>query len=144
MSFVLDPSVVIKWYVPEVLMEAAARLREEIEERSRPVAVPRFFFVESANVLWKKSSLIKELSRSDAKGIYSRILDSPFHIVEDEALLLKALDLSLDHSVSVYDGLYLACALQCKAVLVTADAVLVKRFTHSGLSKHIVFLKEFE
>ena len=83
MDFVLDPSVVIKWYVSENLSDAAFRLQGQIEEKSQLIGVPRFFFVESANILWKKSSLLKELSRHDAKGIYSRILDLPFHVIEE-------------------------------------------------------------
>ena len=140
MAFVLDSSVVCKWYVPEVLGDAALRLRDLIESESRSVAVPRFFFVESANILWKKASLKNELSRSDAKGIYSRILDLPFHVVDDDDLLLQALNLSLDHSISVYDGLYLACAIHSRARLVTADTVLARRL---GGHEHIMHLSEF-
>ena len=143
MDFVLDPSVVIKWYVSENLSDAAFRLQKQIEEKSQLVGVPRFFFVESANILWKKSSLLKELSRHDAKGIYSRILDLPFHVIEDDAILLKALDLSFDHGVSIYDAMYMACVLYSKAILVTADSTFVRRFSGSTLSQHVIHLSEF-
>lgn len=144
MHFVLDPSVVVKWYVSENLTDAAVRLKKKIEEESQLVAVPQFFFVESANILWKKSSLTKELSRNDAKGIYSRILDLPFHVIEDEELLLKALNLASDYSVSVYDAMYLACVIHSKAVLITADSALARRFASSSLHKHVAYLAEFK
>lgn len=142
MHFVLDPSVVIKWYVSENLTDAAVSLKKRIEMESRLVAVPQFFFLELASILWKKSSLLKELSKADAKGIYSRILDLPFHIIEDKELLLKALNLAFDYAVSVYDAMYLACVVHSKAVLVTADSSFAKRFVDSNLCSQVRYLGE--
>ena len=132
----------MKWYIPEVLTDEAVKLKKEVQKQSSLVAVPRIFFAESANILWKKSSLTKELPRSDVKGIFSRILDLPFHILEDEDVLLKALDLALHYSITVYDGLYLASALYFKAMLVTADSKLVRRI-RPKMRKHILFLGDF-
>ena len=143
MNFVLDSSVVLKWYIHEVLTDQAMRLKDHLESQSQYVAVPEFFFVESANILWKKAFLKKELLRNDAKGIYSRVLDLSFHVIEDEKMLLHALDLALDHAVSVYDGLYLACSVYTKAILVTADSALVRRLEGSTLRKSVMFLAEF-
>ncbi len=142
MNLVLDASVVIKWYIEEDLLEPALCLKERAKAGSVSVAVPRFFFVEAANVLWKKVALGKgsDLKRSDAKGIFSRILDLPFQVIEDDEILLKALDLSLDHSMSIYDGMYLASALRFKASFVTADNVLVRRLAGSSLADHVSYL----
>jgi predicted nucleic acid-binding protein len=141
MNLVLDASVVIKWYIYEDLLEPALRLKEKIRDGTTSVAVPRFFFVETANVLWKRVILRKDdLKRSDAKGIFSRILDLPLHVLEDDEILLRALDLSMDHALSIYDGMYLASALRFKATLITADAVLVKRLAGSAMAHHIKYL----
>ncbi len=143
MNFVLDASVVLKWYVPEKSSDVAMRLKDQIEESSQLVAVPESFFLESSNALWKKSFLVKELPSHDAKGILSRILDLPFYVIKDEILLLKALDLALVYGVSVYDGMYLACALQSKAKLVTDDAALIRRLANSEMSKWVMLLTDF-
>ncbi len=140
MSLVLDSSVVIKWYIQETLENNAVRLKERVERLSESVAVPRFFFVETANILWKKSVLRKEVTPSDAKGIYSRILDLPFNILDDEEVLLRALDISIKHRLSVYDGMYLASALRFKATLITADSALVKKLSGSSLASHVSYL----
>ncbi len=140
MNLVLDTSVIIKWYIEENLLEPALRLKERVRDSSASVAVPRFFFVEAANVLWKKVVLRKDLTRSDAKGIFSRILDLPLHILEDDEVFLRALDLSMGHSISIYDGMYLASAFRFKATLVTADSALVKRLADSSLAGHISYL----
>ena len=144
MQFVLDASVVTKWYVPEVLGDKAVKLKKFIEEKARPVAVPRYFFIEIANILWKKTSLTKELSRRDAQSIFFSIQDLPLYIIEDRELLLKAIELALDYSISVYDALYLAAALDSRATLVTADSALAKRFAHSNMKKHVLSLADFD
>ena len=144
MDIVLDSSIAIKWYLREVLSDKALHLRMLIEKEALSVGVPQIFFLETANVLWKKSKLTHELSSNDAKGIYSRILDTSFYIVQDGDILLKSLEISLRHSISVYDGMYLASALYLKSTLVTADAALVRRFAGSELAKHICFLEDFK
>ena len=143
MNLVLDPSVVIKWYVPETLTGAAVRLKEQIETKSKLVAVPALFFVESANVLWKKSCLAKELSGRDAYAIYSRIMDLPFHVVEDREVLAQAMDLASENAISVYDALYVASAIHLKATLVTADAALVRRLASSSAKRFVAFLSDY-
>ena len=140
MSLVLDSSVVIKWFIPESLEDNAVRLKERIERLSESVAVPRFFFVEAANVLWKKAALRKDMSRTDAQGILSRILDLPMTVLEDDEVLLRALDISLGHRLSVYDSMYLASALRLKATFITADSVLVKKLAGSTLASHVSYL----
>jgi predicted nucleic acid-binding protein len=139
-NLVLDASVILKWYTHETLKEQAVALRERVLKEAVSVAVPRFFFVEAANILWKKARLRKDLTREDAKGIFSRILDLPLNILEDDEILLRALDLSLDHSLSIYDSMYLAGALRFKAVLITADEALKNRLARSTLSRHIKYL----
>lgn len=143
-SIVLDSSVAIKWYLREVLSEKALVLKDLIEKERLPVGVPRIFFLETANVLWKKSLLTHELSPNNAKGIYSRILDTSFHIVQDDEILLKALDIALRHAISVYDGMYLASALRLNSIFVTADKAFVKHCSDPVLIKHICFLDDLK
>lgn len=145
MKFVLDASVVIKWYLEEELLDRALKLKDKIGNDGANVAVPRLFFVEAANVLWKKVILGKSggLKRSDAKGIFSRILDLPFHVIEEDEILLKALDLSVDYKISIYDAMYVASALRFKAQLVTADTALEKKLVGLGLSNHVKHLGDF-
>ncbi len=119
------------------------RLKARIEDERLQTAVPRFFFVEAANVLWKKSVIRKDLERVDAKGIFSRILDLPLKIIEDDDVLLKALSIALENSLSIYDALYVASALHFKAKFVTADQALVKQLYKSPLKSHVAYLNEY-
>jgi predicted nucleic acid-binding protein len=49
-AFVVDASVGIKWYVPEVYDADARRLQAPAHE----LHVPTLWDVETANILWKK------------------------------------------------------------------------------------------
>jgi predicted nucleic acid-binding protein len=49
-TFVVDASVVIKWFVPEVHSDAARRLLE----RSHQYVAPDLLYAETANAIWKK------------------------------------------------------------------------------------------
>ncbi|WGV26287.1 type II toxin-antitoxin system VapC family toxin [Halotia branconii] len=48
--YILDASIAIKWFVPEVHSDAARRLLAS----NHTFFVPDFFFAEIANVLWKR------------------------------------------------------------------------------------------
>jgi predicted nucleic acid-binding protein len=48
--FVVDSSVVVKWFVPEVSEAEALRVRDG----GTPLHAPNFLDVEVGNILWKK------------------------------------------------------------------------------------------
>jgi predicted nucleic acid-binding protein len=57
---VVDASVGVKWFVPEVHSDAAQRLQDQAYQLN----VPAFFDLEVANIIWKK--LLKgELTRPE-------------------------------------------------------------------------------
>lgn len=88
--FVVDVSVGVKWFVPEVATPDALRLRSGSHE----LHVPDFFAVEFANILWKKLDRL-ELSRSDADTMLSQLAGLPLVRHSDEPLLAPALDLAV-------------------------------------------------
>ncbi len=49
-QYVLDASIAIKWFIPEVYSDAARRLLAS----NHTFLVPDFFFPEVGNVLWKR------------------------------------------------------------------------------------------
>ena len=80
--FVLDASVAVKWFVSEEHSDVAALLLDE----NFDLAVPRLFFSEFGNILWKKFSR-GELSHGEvidaARGLPSAMLTP----MDDEWLL---------------------------------------------------------
>ena len=144
MNLVLDPSVVIKWYIPEVLSREAVSLKEWIVDSGAIIMEPELFYIESANVIWKKSTLRKEISRSNAKSIFTEIMSLPFQTVPDRNIITIAYETATLFSVTVYDAIYLACAYKFQGKFLTADRALSKRLTGSALEKLILPLEDFE
>lgn len=119
---VADSSIVIKWFVPEVLSAEAARLRTS----GRPLHVPDFVNVELANIVWKK---IRRATMTRAEGdfILSQLPLLPLTWHPAQPRVPAAFDLADRTGRTVYDCLYLALAVQLGGQLVTAD----ERFVNS-------------
>jgi predicted nucleic acid-binding protein len=116
---VVDASVGLKWFLPEVYSAAASRLREPAFQ----LHVPGLFDVEIGNILWKKMRRA-ELTRAEADAILDRLPRLPVTRHADAPLVPAALDLAEKTQRTVYDCLYLALAVQLGGRLVTADARL--------------------
>jgi predicted nucleic acid-binding protein len=125
---VVDASVAVKWFVTEEGHTAAAALLD----RNEALIALDLIFAETANVLWKK--LRKGEATSDQAFRACHALPDFFQrIVATTYLIVEAFELAkrIDHSV--YDCVYLACAQQQGAKLVTADKKFVDRVRGAGL-----------
>ena len=114
---VLDLSVVIKWFVPEVHSEAAVRLLRE----SHHYLAPDLLFAELGNVVWKKVRR-EELSSADAQRLIHDLCNIAVEPVPSRTLLADALRLAVLTGRTVYDALYLALAVRLETCVITADA----------------------
>ncbi len=113
---VVDASVGLKWFLPEVHSAAANRFRSP----SFDLHVPGLFDAEVGNTLWKKMRRA-ELTRAEADAILEQLPLVPLTRHADAALVPAALDLAEKTERTVYDCLYLALALRLGGKLVTAD-----------------------
>ena len=133
--FVVDASVAVKWFVPEEHSDVSELLLDENFE----LTVPRLFFSEFGNILWKKFTR-KELSHEDAvdsaKGLRSAMLIP----VPDELLLDAALALACELKHPVYDCLYLALADSLETAVVTADQKFANKVADAV---RVVFVTDF-
>ena len=59
--YVVDASVAIKLYVPEIHSDRAIRFFSDEHE----LIVPEFMLAECANIVWKKSALLGELTEAE-------------------------------------------------------------------------------
>lgn len=135
--YVLDASVVIKWFVPEELSAEARRWRKA----KGSLHVPDFFVVEMTNILWKKV-LRSELTRDDADAIVTTLLELPLTAHSAVRLLPAAFDLACQLNRTVYDCLYLALAIQIGGRFVTADRRLVNSLAATSFADKIRGLEE--
>ena len=136
--YVVDSSVAIKWYVPEVRQAEAVRLRAS----GAPLHAPDLLNVEMAAILWKK--LRKgELTRQDADDILNDLaVLATVTRHRSEPLVLSAFDLANRSGRTVYDCLYLALAIQLSGQMVTDDEKLVNSLAGSQWAAHITKLQD--
>jgi predicted nucleic acid-binding protein len=114
--FVVDASVVVKWFVPEVHSDAARRL---LKLPHRYLA-PDLLFAETANAIWKKVRRT-ELTGEQGQEIVRDIGRIAVESVPCRALAGDAFAIANATGRTVYDALYLALAIRLETRLLTAD-----------------------
>jgi predicted nucleic acid-binding protein len=119
-NYILDASVVIKWFIPEIHWEQAVLL-QKYQESS--LHVPDFSQLECTSVLIKKVRR-KELQLHEANQIQELLLQLPVQMHPWQNLLLEASQIAHQTYRSVYDCLYLVLAKQLKGKMVTPDKKL--------------------
>ena len=118
-KFVVDASVAIKWFIPEIHSEAAARLLDpEIY-----ILAPDLIGPEVGNTIWKKTRR-DEITRENAAEILAAFQCVGLEIHPSGVLVSSAFQLAAALDRTVYDSLYLALAVAQDCQLITAD----KRF----------------
>src|SRR4028118_94795 len=100
--YVVDASVGIKWFVPEVHSEAAQRLLN----RSHNLLVPDLFFPEIGNILWKRVRRGED-TPNNARDTLAEFSTVPLEVYESQPLMPVALDIAVQTDRTVYDSLYL-------------------------------------
>ena len=124
---VVDASVAVKLFVPEVLSaEAQALFWRFGSENDAELVVPDLFFIECANVFWKwvrRSAYAKRDAREHLRDLVALGLT----VVPAQVLAEDALNIVLSQEVTAYDACYIAAAARLRLPLITADAKLVQR-----------------
>ena len=135
--FVVDASVAVKWFVPEVQSIQASRLFDT----ESVLAAPDCLGIEVANTLWKKVRR-GELEKNKALEILAGLAALPIEVFPSNALLPSALQLALSLDRTVCDSLYLALALSLDVVLVTADEKFASAVRATPYFGHVQVLAE--
>ena len=133
--FVVDASVAVKWYVPEEHSEIALLLLDDNFSR----IVPRLFFSEFGNILWKKFTRA-EISRADVTDAATSLRFAGLKPMPDELLMDEAIRLACDFGHPVYDCLYLALADSLETAVVTADQKFANKVADPA---RVVFVADF-
>lgn len=139
MNKVIDASVLIKFYVPEILFDRAEDLFGKAEKREILLIAPDLIYPETGNILWKKHRL-KELTAPEVDEIIESIESIPIRIEPSKPLLKLAVDLALVYKITVYDALYLAIAQIYESKLITADKRLTNVLKNTSLEGNIAWL----
>jgi predicted nucleic acid-binding protein len=137
--FVVDASLVVKWFVPEVHSLAA---RQWLDAPHDYVA-PDLIFPEVGNALWKKARK-GELSQEDAQGLVRDLSTVGVEAVSMRALVSDAHALAIRTGITVYDATYLTLAVRLETQVVTGDDRFARKLAqHPLLAPHVRSVSEF-
>jgi predicted nucleic acid-binding protein len=136
-GFVVDASVALKWFLPEVHSDAAARLLRE----GYRLHAPDLIRAEFGNVLWKKWRR-KEIAADAARCMLRDFLRFPLDIHTTDNLLPAAWEIAEEFERTVYDSLYVALAQKTGNCLVTADGKLYNALKATRLRPMLMWVEE--
>ena len=138
--FVVDTSVVVKWFVPEIHSGAARRLLALPHE----YVAPDLLFAEAANTIWKKIRR-KELTAEDGQRLVVDIGRIAVETVPCRGLAEDAHALANATGRTVYDAMYLALAVRLDTRMITADDRLeAALLDEPAVAAHIQLVQTFE
>lgn len=139
-AFVVDASVVVKWFVPEIHSKAACRLLSLPHEYFAPDLV----FSETANTIWKKIRR-GELSSEHGQQLVEDIGRIAVETIPCRVLAVDAYALANATGRTVYDALYLALAIRLKTRMITADDRLAAALAELPVTAaHIQLVQTFQ
>jgi predicted nucleic acid-binding protein len=137
--FVVDASVAIKWFLPEVHSDAALRLLAQ----QHTLHAPDLIFSEFANILWKRVRR-SEISRREANATLEGLLAVHLQVQPSQSLIPLALEIACGENRTVYDSLYLAAAITLQFPLVTADGRFYRALSKGPFSAHLLWVEDIQ
>jgi predicted nucleic acid-binding protein len=139
-ALVVDASVVVKWFVPEIHSDKARRLLE----LSHQYFAPDLLFAEAANTIWKKVRR-RELKPADGQRLVVDIDRIAVNAIPCRLLADDAYALAITTARTVYDCLYMALAVRLNTRMLTADDRLVAGLAQLPLlAQHVQLIQTFE
>ena len=137
--YVIDASVAIKWFLPEIDDDKARTLLTGNHE----LLAPDLLYAEVSNILWKRYQR-GELSFDEAQAVLAGLKSIKITAHPIAPLSESALEIACQLGRTAYDSLYLALAVIENAVLVTADERLVNALAATPLAASVALLARLD
>jgi predicted nucleic acid-binding protein len=134
---VVDASVAIKWFVPEVHSDSALRWLDS----DLSISAPDLIVAELGNTVWKKLRR-GEITRDNAAEILSGFNKLDLALAPSTTLISVAFGLAAELDRTVYDSLYLALAITRGWTLITADRKFYSATKASSFAASIVWVAD--
>lgn len=136
-SFVLDSSVLIKWFSNEENTATAIEIRDSYVKGNAGIACPDLIIYEIANALRYNKALKEE----DIKDSINSLLAIGINIiVPTKSVMESAISIAFEYNITIYDACFVALAKELNFIYITADEKLhnkVKRLAFVRLLKDI-------
>ena len=139
MNLVIDASVLIKFYVPEILSDKAEELLTGVEHGDVMLLAPDLIYPKVGNILWKKQRM-KELTRPEVEEITDAIVSLPLKIEASKLLFPLAIDIGIAYKITVYNAIYISMARVYEIKMMTADRKLADVMAKTDLKEYVAWL----
>ncbi|PIU63915.1 MAG: PIN domain nuclease [Armatimonadetes bacterium CG07_land_8_20_14_0_80_40_9] len=124
MTYILDTSVVIKWYVEEKGSDIAERMLDDYKIGNLSIVEPDLLIYEFVNVLRYN----KNFSKDERKRCIINLFNLDLYLVTPYiGLVESAKEIAEEKDVSVYDAIYISLADITGFEFVTADEKLYNK-----------------
>ena len=139
MNLVIDASVVIKFYVPEILSDRAQEVMSWVADGKLILLAPDLLYPETGNILWKKQRL-HELTPDEVEEIVDSITSLPIKIEHSRQIMPLSVSIALHSGITVYDAMYVAVARIYETRMITADRRLVGALGKTEFENNVQWL----
>jgi predicted nucleic acid-binding protein len=134
--FVVDASVVAKWFLPEQHSPDAQRLLTQRHDLVAPDLIHSEF----------TSILLKALRRRELQMDQARVaifeMPTLVRAISIETMMNSTLDLALKYDRSAYDASYVALGLRERCQVVTADRKLYNALASTDLASTMLWIED--
>ena len=135
MKYVVDASVAIKWYVPEIYEQEATK----ILQGNHLLHVPELIYPEFASILWKKVRR-GEINATEGQQIITAFSKQRLFPHSHQQLVQSAYTGAEATGQTAYDWMYLALAISLSCEFVTADEKFYQALKSTPLQKNLLWI----
>jgi len=138
MMYVIDTSVVVKWFVKEKDSDVALEILEHYRSGNFTIIVPDLLIYEFTNVLRYN----KSFNKIEKKECIDTLYDLDLYFVSPyKTLIENTVKIAEEKDVTVYDSIFIALAEEMKCKFITADEKLFKKVSNSPF---VALLSDFD
>ena len=127
--YVLDTSVLVKWFVTEEDSDKAERFLNDLSDEKIEIVIPVTLLYELANVLWVRR--LQGLSQAEALSILKDFRRLNLEVVSSLELVEEAQAFAYRYNISIYDAVFLALSESRSCEFITADEKLYRKVSLS-------------
>lgn len=138
MKYVIDASVSVKWYIPEIYEQEAISLLKGKHQ----FHVPELIFPEFGNIIWKKVRR-GDITKAEGEKIITEFSKRKLIIHSHKGIIKPAYIGAESSGQTVYDWTYLALAVSLSCEMVTADEKFYKALEKTPLKNNLKWIGDF-
>lgn len=139
MNLIIDASVVIKFYIPEILSDKSAEVMSRVADGELMLCAPDLLYPETGNILWKKQGR-HELTPVEVDEIVDAITALPIKIEPSMPVMPLAVSIAMQSGITVYDAMYVAVARIYETRMITADKKLMDALVKTEFKNYVQWL----